>query len=178
MLATLIHKDADFGLVPVAPGQLKVEPYVKLHPMGRVPVLEVDGTVIRDSASLERVPLYPTSFANHQNILSDVHIQEFLKVALVKGVKEAVASVPVRPRGKIRMADARDLSDALVIAARGPVDPAFGKALFALLSGNQAEFADDTALFDDLAHRGVGNPAHAGGSGLSGRAGRSIAGEH
>jgi pimeloyl-ACP methyl ester carboxylesterase len=64
-----------------------------------------DGTVIRDSATLERVPLYPTSFADHQSILNDRYIQEFLKVALVKGVKEAVASVPVHPRGKIRMAD-------------------------------------------------------------------------
>jgi pimeloyl-ACP methyl ester carboxylesterase len=64
-----------------------------------------DGTVIRDSASLERVPLYPTSFANHQNILSDRYIQEFLKVALLKGVKQAVASVPVYPRGKVKMAD-------------------------------------------------------------------------
>ena len=28
-----------------------------------------DGTVIRDTASLEPVPIYHTSFANHQNIL-------------------------------------------------------------------------------------------------------------
>lgn len=64
-----------------------------------------DGTVIRDSASIEKLPVYPTSFANHQNILSDRYIQEFLKVALMSGVKEAVSSVPVHPRGKIRMAD-------------------------------------------------------------------------
>lgn len=64
-----------------------------------------DGTVIRDSASLERAPLYPTSFADHKGILNDRHIQHFLTVALSKGVREAVASVPVHPRGKIRMAD-------------------------------------------------------------------------
>jgi pimeloyl-ACP methyl ester carboxylesterase len=64
-----------------------------------------DGTVIRDSASIEHAPLYPTSFADHKSILNDRYVQEFLKVALVKGVKEAVASVPVHPRGKIRMAD-------------------------------------------------------------------------
>lgn len=82
-----------------------------------------DGTVIRDSASLERVPLYHTSFANHQNILSDSHIQEFLKVALLKGVQEAVASVPVRPRGKIRMADGR-ITD-LVGVAIEPDEPIY-----------------------------------------------------
>jgi pimeloyl-ACP methyl ester carboxylesterase len=82
-----------------------------------------DGTVIRDSASLERVPLYPTSFANHQNILSDSHVQEFLKVALVKGVQEAVASVPVHPRGKIRMADGK-VTD-LVGVAIEPDEPIY-----------------------------------------------------
>jgi hypothetical protein len=66
-----------------------------------------DGTVIRDSAVIERLPLHPTSFADHQRILHDPQIQEFLKVALIKGVDRAVATVPVRPRGKVRAEDGR-----------------------------------------------------------------------
>lgn len=77
---------------------------------GRNAVLKVqttwagDGTVTRDSAVLERTPLHPTSFADHQRILHDPQIQAFLRVALIKGVDKALASVPVRPRGKVRTA--------------------------------------------------------------------------
>jgi pimeloyl-ACP methyl ester carboxylesterase len=64
-----------------------------------------DGTVIRDSAVIERVPLHHTSFADHQRILHDPQIQTFLRVALAEGVEKAIASVPVRQRGKMRTAD-------------------------------------------------------------------------
>jgi pimeloyl-ACP methyl ester carboxylesterase len=64
-----------------------------------------DGTVIRSSAVLEQVPLHPTSFADHQRILNDPQIQEFLRVALTRGVAEAVATVPVRDRGKMKALD-------------------------------------------------------------------------
>lgn len=64
-----------------------------------------DGTVIRESAVIEKVPLHPTSFADHQRILHDPQIQDFLRVALIEGVERAVASVPVRERGKMRAVD-------------------------------------------------------------------------
>ncbi len=64
-----------------------------------------DGTVIRNSAVIERLTLHPTSFADHQRILSDPQIQEFLQVALARGVAEAVATVRVRERGKMRAQD-------------------------------------------------------------------------
>ncbi len=64
-----------------------------------------DGTVLRDSAVIDSVPLHPTSFADHQRILHDPDIQNFLRVALIKGVDQALVSVPVRERGKMRMAD-------------------------------------------------------------------------
>lgn len=78
---------------------------------GGVAVLKVehtwagDGSVIRSSAVIEDAPLHPTSFADHQRILSDPQIQEFLRVALIKGVPEAMATVPVRERGKMRAVD-------------------------------------------------------------------------
>ncbi len=50
--------------------------------------------------------------------------------------------------GTIQMDDARDLADALVAMSRGPVDMELGKALFALLSGNEAKISGDTALKD------------------------------
>jgi hypothetical protein len=61
--------------------------------------------VIRDSAVIDRVPLHPTSFADHQRILHDPEIQDFLQVALAQGVAKAIASVPVRERGKMRSVD-------------------------------------------------------------------------
>jgi pimeloyl-ACP methyl ester carboxylesterase len=64
-----------------------------------------DGSVIRSSAVIADVPSYPTSFADHQRILNDPQIQDFLRVALTKGVAEAMASVPVRERGKMRSVD-------------------------------------------------------------------------
>lgn len=64
-----------------------------------------DGTVIRDSAVIERVPLHPTSFADHQRILHDPQIQDFLRVALTEGVAQAITTVPVRERGKMLSVD-------------------------------------------------------------------------
>src|SRR5690606_3731738 len=64
-----------------------------------------DGTVIRNSAVIESAALHPTSFADHQRILNDPQIQEFLKVALVRSVGEAMATVQVRARGTMRALD-------------------------------------------------------------------------
>jgi hypothetical protein len=60
-----------------------------------------DGTVLRDSAILPRRVTHPTSFAIHERILLDPQIQDFLKVALIKGVAAAIDGVPVRPRGAV-----------------------------------------------------------------------------
>jgi len=60
-----------------------------------------DGTVIRESAVIDRAPLHPTSFADHQRILHDPQIQAFLRVALTEGVDRAIATVPVRERGRM-----------------------------------------------------------------------------
>ncbi len=64
-----------------------------------------DGTVIRESAVIDRLPLHPTSFADHQRILHDPQIQDFLRVALTEGVARAFATVPVRERGRMQAAD-------------------------------------------------------------------------
>ena len=64
-----------------------------------------DATVTRDSAMIDRATQHPTSFSSHERILNDTQIQEFLRVALTKSVGEAMASVPVRPRGRVRAVD-------------------------------------------------------------------------
>jgi hypothetical protein len=61
-----------------------------------------DGTVVRESAVLPRAAVHPTSFADHQNILNDAQVQDFLAVALRRGVSEAMRSVPVRRRDQVR----------------------------------------------------------------------------
>lgn len=60
-----------------------------------------DGTVLRDSAVLQRTDFHPTSFAVHERILLDPQIREFLDVALSRGISLALKSVPVRPRGRV-----------------------------------------------------------------------------
>ena len=64
-----------------------------------------DGTVVRESAALPRATLRPTSFADHERILHDPQIQDFLRVALTKSVSEALDIVEVRPRGNILTID-------------------------------------------------------------------------
>lgn len=61
-----------------------------------------DGTVLRDSAVLQRTDIHPTSFAVHERILLDPQIREFLDVALNHGIPLALKSVSVRPRGHVR----------------------------------------------------------------------------
>lgn len=61
-----------------------------------------DGTVVRESATLARAALHPTSFADHERILNDPQVQDFLAVALARSVPEAVRTVPVRPRDTTR----------------------------------------------------------------------------
>ncbi|HWY81161.1 MAG TPA: glutathione S-transferase N-terminal domain-containing protein [Roseiarcus sp.] len=46
VLATLEEKGADYRLVALAVGMIKVEPHISRHPFGRVPVLEHDGFML------------------------------------------------------------------------------------------------------------------------------------
>jgi pimeloyl-ACP methyl ester carboxylesterase len=67
-----------------------------------------DGTVVRESAALAQAPVRPTSFADHEKILHDPHIQQFLAVALPRSVSDAMREVPVRSRDKVRMKDGKE----------------------------------------------------------------------
>lgn len=64
-----------------------------------------DGKVIRESAAIPRANIHPTRFADHDRILSDPQIQQFVSMALRSGVGPAMASLVPRPRDMIRMAD-------------------------------------------------------------------------
>lgn len=54
VLATLVEKNAVFRLEPVAPGAMKSEPHLSLHPFGRVPVLEHDGFRLYETQAILR----------------------------------------------------------------------------------------------------------------------------
>jgi glutathione S-transferase len=54
VLATLTEKGADFRLVGVAPRAIKSQPYLSLHPFGRVPVLEHDGFRLYETQAILR----------------------------------------------------------------------------------------------------------------------------
>jgi pimeloyl-ACP methyl ester carboxylesterase len=64
-----------------------------------------DGTVVRESAILPGRTVHPTSFADHEHILHDPQVQQFIELALTRSVAEAVRSVKVRPRPSVRTAD-------------------------------------------------------------------------
>ncbi len=64
-----------------------------------------DGTVVRESAALPERTIHQTSFADHEHILHDPQVQEFVGLALTRGVGEANRTVKVRPRSTIRTAD-------------------------------------------------------------------------
>lgn len=54
VLATLIEKDASFRFVPVEPRSIKAQPYLSMHPFGRVPVLEHDGFRLYETQAILR----------------------------------------------------------------------------------------------------------------------------
>ena len=54
VLATLTEKSADFRVVAVAPRAIKSQPYLPLHPFGRVPVLEHDGFRLYETQAILR----------------------------------------------------------------------------------------------------------------------------
>jgi glutathione S-transferase len=54
VLATLEEKNADYRLVPLAPGAHKAEPHISRHPFGKVPVLEHDGFVLYETQAILR----------------------------------------------------------------------------------------------------------------------------
>ena len=68
VLATLEEKGASYRVAPVAPGTLKSEAHLALHPFGRIPVLEHDGFRLFETQAilryLDRIlpapPLTPT----------------------------------------------------------------------------------------------------------------------
>ena len=60
-----------------------------------------DGTVVRESAVMPRAVVHPTSFSDHEHILHDPQVQEFLGIVLTRGLDAAIRTVPVRPRSRI-----------------------------------------------------------------------------
>ena len=102
---------------------------------------------MRESAALTRAVLYPTSFADHEHILHDPQVQEFLGIALTRGVEEAVKRVPVRPRGNIRAADGKVME--LVGIVVRPDEPvyrtnAIGKVYVHVRPGGKDALSADT----------------------------------
>lgn len=54
VLATLVEKNAPFRLVGIEPRAIKSQPYLSLHPFGRVPVLEHDGFGLYETQAILR----------------------------------------------------------------------------------------------------------------------------
>lgn len=54
VLATLLEKEAPFRFVAVEPRSIKSEPYLSMHPFGRVPVLEHDGFRLYETQAILR----------------------------------------------------------------------------------------------------------------------------
>ncbi|KZM49191.1 alpha/beta fold hydrolase [Labrenzia sp. OB1] len=62
---------------------------------------EGDGTVLRESAQLQKRVTYPTSFAVHNAILNDELVQDFAISVLREGSEVAHETVPVRKRTSV-----------------------------------------------------------------------------
>ncbi len=54
VLATLVEKGASFRLAAVDPRSMKSQPYLSMHPFGRVPVLEHDGFRLYETQAIVR----------------------------------------------------------------------------------------------------------------------------
>jgi glutathione S-transferase len=53
-LLALEEKGARYSIVPVKPGTTKSEPYISLHPFGRIPTFEHDGFVLYETQAILR----------------------------------------------------------------------------------------------------------------------------
>jgi glutathione S-transferase len=53
-LISLEEKAVPYQLVPLAPRASKQQPYLGLHPFGRIPVLEHDGFVLYETQAIRR----------------------------------------------------------------------------------------------------------------------------
>ena len=54
VMAMLGEKQADWRMAPLAPGQHKAQPYLSLHPLGKMPALEWDGGALYETQAILR----------------------------------------------------------------------------------------------------------------------------
>ena len=128
VLATLEEKDAAFGFVAVSPRSIKSEPYLSLHPFGRVPVLEHDGFRLYETQAilryLDRVlpapsltPPDPRAAARmdqilgicdwylHQGVNSIIGFQRIVRPRLLGQLCDEAAVAEAMPRAQVVFAE-------------------------------------------------------------------------
>lgn len=128
VLATLVEKNADFRLTAVAPRSIKSQPYLSLHPFGRVPVLEHDGFRLYETQAilryLDRVlpssaltPADPKAAARmdqilgicdwylHQGCNSIIGFHRIVRPRLLGLPPDEAAIAEAMPRGHVVMAE-------------------------------------------------------------------------
>jgi glutathione S-transferase len=96
VLATLIEKGADFGFIPVAPGQTKVAPHISRHPFGRVPSIVHDGFPLYETQAIMRYidRVLPEPFLTPTDARAAARMDQVLNIAdwyLFQGVTNVIA---------------------------------------------------------------------------------------
>jgi glutathione S-transferase len=128
VLATLVEKNADFRFVAVEPRSMKCQPYLSIHPFGRVPVLEHDGFRLYETQAilryLDRVlptpaltPADPRAAARMDQVMgicdwylfqgcnSIIGFQRLVRPRLLGLPPDEAAIAEAVPRGQVVMAE-------------------------------------------------------------------------
>ncbi|HYZ63020.1 MAG TPA: glutathione S-transferase family protein [Acetobacteraceae bacterium] len=149
VLATLEEKAAAYRVVPVAPGALRAEAHLALHPFGRVPVLEHDGFVLYETQAILRyldralpvprlTPPDPRAAARMDQVMNVSDWYLFQGVGNVIGFHRIVAPTML----------GLDPDEAAIASAMPRAHTVF--AALADLLGEQAFFAGDRLSLADL----------------------------
>jgi glutathione S-transferase len=149
VLITLEEKRSPWRLAPVAPPAFKVEPHLKRHPFGRVPVLEHDGFLLYETQAILRYldRVLPGPRLTPSDAKAAARMDQVMNINdwyLFQGVNTVIGfNRVVKPRLLGLPAD-----EAAIAAAMPKAHAVFDE--LARLLGSAAYFAGDTPSLADL----------------------------
>ena len=148
-LLALEEKGARYRVVPVRPGTTKSEPYISLHPFGRVPTFDDDGFVLYETQAILRYldRILPAPALTPTEAKVTARMDQLMNIAdwyLFQGVNAVIGFQ--RVVGPRLMGLAPD--EAVIAAAMPKAHVAFNE--LSRLLGTKKYFADEKPTLADL----------------------------
>jgi glutathione S-transferase len=147
-LIALEEKAVPYRLLPLGPGAAKQQPYLALHPFGRVPVLDHDGFVLYETQAILRYVdrSFPGTPLSPPSPYALARMDQLLNICdwyLMQGVNNVIGFQRiVAPRFLGRTPDETAIAEAMPRArlVLGELERLLGEEAY--LAGNQFSLAD------------------------------------